>query len=364
MINDYKDDADIRYVNISLYNPTDSPIPARIVETRNEPIIEIPKEYEASVVRFRLSIDSIPIFQPSLFPGSNPPIYDSKEFISLNIAGNSYVTRIFVSPQILANGVTSYQQWLNVINNDLFILFILLKLENPGYPQTLPPKLAIDPKTQLISFYIENTYLDSEPDASRIDIGLNYTLHQYLRFPYKQYNTTLPQLGTNYILSMNNSSLLLPPLGTRVGYPIVSQNIPDPAYQVQQEQQALFTWNELKSVSFISNLLPINQEAQPGSSVLGQPGQSNIASFQSSTQAILTDFDIAPNEELATSNNVLQYTPTGEYRMFTLNGTNPIRQIDISAIWTSTTGVSQALFLNPGGGMFLKIMFRRKRNAV
>lgn len=341
-------DSDIRYMNVNFFNSTEFPVEARTLETRNSPIVERPVEYEASVVRFRVNTNSIPIFVPRRDP-SVPGFFPTFQGFALTNSDVGPYSPINATTQQAEIGVFSYTEWLDQINIQMGISLAFVPAPPPGLAA---PFFALNPATGLISMFVQTLWMQ----PSTLGIYFNYYLQNILRFPYIDFNGFGTVGGRDYQIRVTNSSVLIPPVGSRQGYPQGVQTIVGDVLQVSQEQPSLFLWNELKTITFISTLMPTNHEYQPNS--------RSDSGVDNSSLSILTDFDIIPDEENAAANNVVQYFPPGEYRMFTLNGTNPITQVDIRATWTDVQGISRQLLLNPLGSMSLKLMFRKKRGAV
>ena len=59
------------------------------------------------------------------------------------------------------------------------------------------------------------------------------------------------------------------------------------------------------------------------------------------------------------ANSVLQYQPSAEYRIISLNSDEPIRVLNFKVSWKSKYGTYHDFFLKYGGSASLKLMFRK-----
>jgi hypothetical protein len=57
----------------------------------------------------------------------------------------------------------------------------------------------------------------------------------------------------------------------------------------------------------------------------------------------------------------LIYNPTAEYRFFDLYSSTPLKNIEISVFWRSTSGKYIPLLVSSGGSASVKILFQKKK---
>jgi hypothetical protein len=117
-----------------------------------------------------------------------------------------------------------------------------------------------------------------------------------------------------------------------------------------QEYNTLFAWNSLRSISFTSSSIPVQQELLPGSDpTLGLQISSPI----------LTDFQIDVSES-PEARSFIQYVPSSEYRLVSLGGTTPLRVMDMNITWIDNLQVAHQVYIPPFQTVSVKILFRKK----
>ena len=148
------------YYNITQRNEEDFPVEAKTMDTRNQPIINTPDDFELSVVRFQVDINSIPILNP-VIPNPAAPLTTNMS-VTLVYQGVPYQEFVDVIDTTL-EGLFNYQTMLMFFNDAFLGALVSLKTANPALPVIHAPYLYLDPKTQLISAYVTPDYLDTNP---------------------------------------------------------------------------------------------------------------------------------------------------------------------------------------------------------
>lgn len=342
---------DIIYHNLSLTNNQSQPILASITDQRQSPILGNPSEWEMSIVRFQVSGDLIPLFHP-IIPNPAFPLVTNMS-ITLSFGGVFFQEFINITNEMADNGVFFYGPYLDQLNTAANAAFVILKAAFPAAPQTAPPIFVLNPVTQLISMYVQDSYIQTSPTS--IGIGLNQYLQAILDFPYSQFNGYSTPFGYDYVIDVDNAAILTPP-PPRSGYPFAISIIAGNVLQVSQEFPTLHLWDNVKSIIFITSLIPIVKEALPNSVSLSQ--NNNISN---NTQSVLTDFDFVKDISEPRP-SIIQYTPPGEYRMISMNQANAYSVSDVQAQYSDYNGDTFPIYLNSGTNMSLKIMYRRKPN--
>jgi len=87
---------------------------------------------------------------------------------------------------------------------------------------------------------------------------------------------------------------------------------------------------------------------------------SNIYAQQGITK-VLTDFSIPFTSGVEATNQYIYYTPTSEYRLIDLIGSNNLNQLTISVSWRDKYGVLHPMTLDAGANASLLIMLRKKK---
>jgi len=150
-------------------------------------------------------------------------------------------------------------------------------------------------------------------------------------------------------------------------YPIVSAfPVPIGETKIIQFNTSLQIGNNIHSINFSSNLLPISKSsiANPvifNDQVPGHPFEEEVplSSSNNSISNIVTDF----TQYLGTGTedrNMLLYNPSDEYRLVNLINNQPIRDIDLTVTYTDNFGVTFPLLLRPQCSATIKLMFRKK----
>ena len=342
-------DENIIYQDLILTNTDLTPVLARIVQTRSTPIVNKPDEYELQVQRMQVSLREVPLFFPDI-PDSKLP-YQTDMSITLSYLGNTFREFINVTPQQVRYGVFSYQNYLNRLNAASSLAFTNLKAAFPGASGTVAPQFYLNPVTALISMYVEDDYLDTNPN--RIVIAFNQILQQIMNFPFDITNPIPDPNGMEFILSVNGSALMLP-VAPRVGYPFNVNTIPNPVLQVQQDFVSMDEWDNVKSIVLLSNMIPTAREMVPN---LTNAQQSSTVT--NSTMGILIDFELIRSNPYE-PRHIAQYVPQSEFIMKSLNNNTPLNQVDIQAYYQTYSGKLFEIYLGNNTNLSVKLMFRRK----
>lgn len=156
---------------------------------------------------------------------------------------------------------------------------------------------------------------------------------------------TYPFVGSHYIVNSN------------IQYPSqYTENIAHANLLIKQPQElsTIDTWTPINAIVFTTTSLPIVVNQFSASSSIGEKPPSGSTSNEFAF--IITD--IQSNDQ-GFRPNVL-YTPTAEFRRIDLTGNQPIRNIDISIFWRSTTGALIPMVLASGAQASIKLLFEKK----
>lgn len=342
--------SDIIYYNLSLFNEGVRNIPAQLLDRRQSAIITNPEEYNCSIVRF--TCDS---FFPLFIPFIPDPAFPLQTDISITFTylGIPYQQFVNVTPNEAKYGVFDFGLFLTDLNAASNAAFTAMKAANPGAPGQFYPYFALDPKTQLISMYVDIGWFDTLTPPNLI--YFNQKLQNLLNLPATVYNVVPAPFGEDYQISVKGYSAVLPAAGSRSDYPYDISPLAATFIQVSQEFVQLAEFSDISTLMFTSNILPIVPELTPVTTA------SNQSQNTSNTyMPIITDFVITRSNSEPRSNSFL-YLPTAEYRRLSLSGGSPVTGVDISAYFTTYGGKIYPLYLPPGGSMTLKLLFERKR---
>lgn len=342
-------DENIIYQDLILTNTDLTPVLARIIQTRSTPIVSKPDDYELQVQRMQVSLREVPLFFPEI-PDSKSPLVTSQS-ITLSYLGNLFRQFVNVTVPQARYGVFSYQNYLNNINAASILAFNALKAAFPAATPTVAPLFFLNPQTALISMYVQDGYLNTNPN--RIVIGFNQKLQQIMNMPFDNAFPIPDPNGFEYVISVNSSAVLLP-AAPRTGVPQAISAIAGNLLQVQQEFVSEDEFDNVKSIVLVSNLIPTAREMVPN---LTSSLQSSTVS--NSTMGILIDFELVKSNPFE-PRHIAQYIPQSEFIMKSLNNNTPLNQIDVQAYYQTYSGKLFEIYLGNNTNLSLKLMFRRK----
>ena len=339
----------IFYYDMALMNPLPAPILAEITEQRESDILKTPNEWEMSIVRFNLSSELVPIFFPVI---PDPVLFPVRTDMSITLQylGNFFREFVNASPDEVKNGVFDYSDWLNHVNDASILAFTALKAAFPGASGTEAPRFYLNDVTSLISCYTQDLYLITNPN--RIQIAINQPLQQLLDMPCINRFSVPDPNGFEYEISINGSASLVP-APPRVGYPFGLNGLAGVLIQTSQEFRSLDEWSTIRAIVFTSQAIPVVKEFVPN--LVTQFQNNNV---NNSSKPIVTDFLVA-RDSVEPTRHTFTYIPTAEYRMLSLQGVKSFSSIDIKASYQTMDGRVRDVMIGKGGGMTLKIMFRR-----
>lgn len=374
----------IRYANFSLTNNTTSLKKAIITDFKSDPIIDVPSDYLASVVRFDINARTIPVtlvniigpIEPQFLPPPAPPFtpnpnvgtYPTDCGVALNYLGVDYPQRIFwvpptvPPPDLPLGSIFDYAEWLVQFNKAFGLAYTAL-VAAAGIPPGVvaPPYLGYDPNTQLISLYITDSYyLGVNP----VTVWVNSIAYRYLAsMPAAVSGTALPnfkdvELAPN--IFSGPSRFATPAAGLRVGYPSDLNAVAGNLVQIPQQSISVSGWNVCRSIVLISPNLNVCTEGIPLDNASSQ-GASATNNFQS----IVSDFLMNPDDNPVSARQTVVYLPTAEYRMFCLDSNSSIKQVDLQFFWNDFQNRQFPIYLAQNSSCSVKLMFRtRKYNGL
>jgi len=337
---------DVVYYNATLVNTTAGRVVADIQDGRSVPIIDVPEQWEMSVVRF--DVDSI-LLPVAMFPmgvGSNTQL--SFTFRSSGIDYGPYYVQSLES----SGFVQSIALGTEMINAVFTSAWPLIGGSKPQFP----PQIVWDPVTQLFRLYFTPDYATTYNDFA---IYMSDVAYKYLyALPSIIIGPNQP-LGKDVLLFTWNAPFVQTAATNRVGLPLTLQS---PGYYpagnlvyLEQSAKSISNWAAVRTIYLTTSSLPIQRESVPGSVGYGQNGSTSSNSIP-----MVTDFIIPQDQNPMESHSRIEYLPTAEYRMISLGGREPIYRVTLQAWWTSYAGNAYQINLPPNGVFSTKIMFRRK----
>jgi len=352
--NIYKDiGTDHLYVNLTYVNDNEnlSPVPARVSQQFDRSVIQSPQDWNLSIVRFSISSSLAGlVYQPYLTTTANTTFY-----VGLSYNNVYYDVPIVLPVSTSPDGITQIQTvynintFLDIINTAFATAVTLLPGGNPS--TGLAPLITFNAATQLYSMNIPAVYGTGTVSTSTATIGVNASYQLYQLFEGWSVTENNPLLNNNHDVSWNRvwrgdnlGTLNYPvPPGTPNNYMILVQEAPWPS-SIELFDRLIITATSIPCV--------IEYRAE------------NFASqtTNSSNQVlnILTDFFVQDDLNLISSGESWIYTPN-IYRITSLQGTQPLVQLDINILLSSsTTGQITQLYLAAGKSIDIKLLFLKK----
>ena len=349
--------ANLVYYNAALFAPSDGKVvPASISDTRSEPIVGKPEDFECSIIRFDISANLLPPIVVPMASLAIGPAVPSQLEATLRYLGVDYQQPLlFGVVDVTTSGfVYAIDEMVNSLNAAYLAAYTaLIAAVGAIAGITSPPIFAFDPKTQLISIYLEVGWA-----ASGVEIWMNSQLYQYFVSFVADFFGYNNASGRDFRLRKTSSSAIALPAATfRIGYPSSINAIVNPMISMSQTAPSLASMNGVRSI-YITTSMPIDSEALPTSIA---PGQN--ANNSTNKEKIMSDFLVAtePETNPVQDRISVSYLPTAEYRMIQMRGTQPLYLIDLKWWYTLQDGTAREMSIPPGGSANAKLLFRRKR---
>ena len=378
------------YLDLDVINndySSNSPPQLRFEESRNAPFLDgDSKDYFCSIARFSIqTANTLPVFIPKIDSTAvdiNTTIYKITFVYTksgTNAATYTETANIMFKPSVpYTSGplpynyyyIYNYVDFINMINT------CFDKLMNTGnigsqistyYLNTFAPFIEIDSNTLKCSItgdkqFFVNRYNGKDfLDNPNISIYFNKSLYAlFPTLPYK-FNSSTGDLNYKLIFEdlygVNSIQVNTNTIAT-LNDPVVTY-INRPGIQITQEISSVSLWNPVSSIVFTTSLLPIvpTQTSKPivynsSSSNFRISGEPNISS-------ILSDFEVSlsPDNQYRPD---ITYVPPGEFRLVDMYSSYNLNKVDLLVYWKDNFGNLNPLYLQPGCGAHVKLLFRRK----
>lgn len=395
------------YYNVQI-NPNNNSIKDAIyIDNRSEPIVTKSDDYKLSVVRARIPSSMVPlfIFKNNGIEGSRTPDNNYYSFSILNKNNNklytSYVNYIPQTPDLFMGSesyyyVFSFKWFLWLVNNCMEEAYNNLISEDNNIPLTTKPYFRYNTSSDDISLIIDENYIgavelymneplhkffdgleceflhiNKGPMDNRIIIYNNRSNYTSESSKYGIINTiqgsdiisgsfTRNDLGSvvNCESLSNNTKIIeiISPTSARItGVAKETGQFPNSIKKVnllliEQEFNSTFSWITLRSVVFVSNLLPVNGEL-----LANLTGNTNDNKLN-----ILTDIEVSYESGKDLKKDII-YNPTAQYRYITLKSAGDIKSIDIRIYWRDINNVLRPIQLFPlSSSATMKLLFEKK----
>ena len=332
LIESYNGDDNV-YYNIRISDTEENNV-AQFSSERVQPILQNPSHYELAVARFTVPATKLPIMffkTGNAADGYDP---DEKYTLTMSFDGLDVVETLIHIPTEFPKAlygkptIWSYQDFLDSLNLAFINVFNTLKTAKPLAPPTAPPFMIFNQTTERFSLYAPQEY---DIATNTIKIYFNKELARLFDTFQNIYDNTLPiNKRWQYIVKNNNLN--------------TTQHNGQPYYIMYQDSETLYLWNEIQSIQFETNSIPVNPEFMPF--------QTNVI------RQILTDFE---PESTSPSRQVIQFYPQGEMRYYDLKSNYPLKRIDLNVSWTDRKGNTQPIYVSDEDPLTVKLKFRKKK---
>ena len=318
-----KDTADYIYYNVKITNDKlGVEKPVTFSENRVTPILYDPSQYHCSIERFNIPTNSIYIF---LFR-------DGEYKITLTYQGNDFTQNVLWIPNADDTSLRycwNYQSFLDMINETLASIFTALKTAHPLALPTESPYLTYDSNTQLITLNAEKAYTDP---TNGIDIWFNDILFGFFG-SFQSFKNIGNIVKSNRLIVQDKKTN-----GAVIGG--------KPYYLMIQEYTTLFLWQDIQTLLFISDSIPISNELLQS--------QKNV------TRSSLFDFELTAG---LSNKESYQYF-ADRLRWYDLISNQPLTKIDISVYFEDKYGDIKKMELNYRDTFTMKLVFKRRNKLA
>lgn len=159
-------------------------------------------------------------------------------------------------------------------------------------------------------------------------------------------NTVINAYSFTYIAAAIPAASPATGAPTMVGLPRGSQ-IPGQYNQITQETPCISSWDQFVGLRLVSDAIPVRPEWLPP-----------VGGTQVGGRQVVTDFEVLVGDQLDTR-QYLQFVSQGEFRRCDLISAEPLRRVDIKAVWVDRLGRENTIYIPDGETMTIKILFER-----
>jgi len=334
-------------------------------ETLTQPLLDNPKDYYMTLVRWQLSPSLIPLFVCPIQNGpgqTNPQLTPFAVTLSYN--GNDYEQYVIYQPsndrsptrapssnppnyfqvQDPYYYIYSVNQFINMVNVALDSAFTSLKAANPDILQTEAPYFSYDGNSELISLTCQYSYISS--NDTPLLVYLNTALHKYFdAFEYIFSPINNNNKDYQFVIRDNKNNWYTDPAET-----ITSP----PAYlRTAQEYVSISNWLDLQGIIITTSQIPIKAEFTPS------PADNNANKGNMNSRRIITDFQPSFSS-LVDARSIMQFAQTGPYRLIEMTSDTELANFDFQVYWIDRYLSYYPLTIPPGYSASFKFMFVRK----
>lgn len=365
-----------QYINLNVCN-TDStgnkPYPTlSFTETRNSPILDNAGDYYLSVVRFTLETASLPVCIPAVKRDQNDP---NKLNYTIGMSYKNNLNQTFfssvpvmfvpqnlsVSPPAVLNNISvedeyyhlnSITPFINMCNTAFETCFNNLK-NQVALPANNPPYFEYDSLTGRSSIRAELQTFDEKQAHNTVKIYFNSPLMTLFNSYDAEFLGFNRVNNDNYrIRIINNGNLVYIPSGVNLNGTIRTDIV------VQAEFSHISIMCPVQSIVFTSSNLPIIPSMSSAPLIGDDTVSLNSGGNNALLENVITDMAV-PTENYGWK-NVIEYTPTSEYRLIDMFGNQALNSIQINCFWKDQLGGLHPFKIASNCSCNLKIMFRKK----
>jgi hypothetical protein len=352
--------------------------PLNFTETRNTPFVDNPMDYFMSIVRFEISnTSSLPVFIPEIKPNQDNvhrTIYEI--YLTCGSWLSGFQPVLFYGDGTVPSGPVGIQQnndpYYHVYNYESFIRFIniafiqaynvLRDQSNDVLPASADnaPFLTFNNDTKKISIYaIDNSTVSYDNDGLA-DYNIKIFINQPLRNLLNSFNIVDHKyIRNNAVYPLRYQMLLTSTANRTASVTLNSASIPKVSapsefLMATSQDVDISIWNPISSIVFTSFIIPVvpTNTSTPSSLLYNSGNNNNSAN-------IITDFQVNIDANNSYRQSLL-YVPTSEYRLFSMNNSQPLNSIDIRVWWKDKYGRLNPFLLTGSAYANMKIMFRKK----
>ena len=354
-------------------------------EVREGPLIADASLYEMSIVRFQLDTLSIPCFTAEIQlsqPNPNLCVYSitmcykgvNSDQTYVQWIPQNYNAPVPIGPSLNSSklpdntnfyyDIYNYQWFIDLVNTCFQNCFNSLKsnLGSVLLPTENIPFMVFDTanNSAIINCDVAGFQTNTSDPMGTVAGGSTYIQIFFNASLFNLFYSFNAILCGN-IGIQNGKNNLIKVLDTTSGLntlqiPIFTTPdvVPYDAIQVLQLYSTVGIWTPISSIVFCSNTLPIHKNLLSNPLIYYDSVKVNVSSTGANYANIITDM-VADGQYSPT----LIYEPT-VYRMISLIGNQPIKNIDVQVYYKNKLGVLTPFKLNSNCSASIKIMFSKK----
>lgn len=367
------------YYDLTIKNKistTTEDTPLTFIETRNTNFLDVASDYYMSILRFSVDTYSIPSYIAEI-QADQDDVNKMIQSVSLKyFDGTTYYSSpetflVWVpvnksAPTPAAPNTTPDGNQVNSLYYYSYTFNNLVELYNTAFATAMTslralvvggglasvnaPFISYDSATELFSIHGESPHYDHDT-TNRVYVYLN-------RPAFAHFNTFL---SFRYAANAPNGNVYEIRFIDVIGSNLAQYTLYDNKKYIKmtQEVSTINTISPVSSIVFTTSTLPIvpNQLSAPINYVSGQIVNTN---YNNQFGLIISDFVTGDH---AFKPFVL-YQPTSEYRRIDLQGSSPLKTVDINVYFRTKDGQLNPLLMWSGGSCSLKLLFERKIKSM